>query len=128
MKPVEWSEHFLTGHEQTDQRHREIIDNLNDMISHWSSGNVASCAHSFGQCVDLCEQHIREENNVLLGLRDSEITDHMIDHEMIVKKLRNMNTNCRKICSGEACLSDTTHTILSHILRFDLEMQDTFGK
>ena len=128
MKVIEWSDHYLTGHEQTDQRHKEIIQLLNDMVEQQAVGQYEGCTNSLGDCLEVCERHIAEENDVLLELKSPDITEHMMDHEALIKKMKKLKAGCATGCSGDTCLTDIAHTLLSHILRHDIVIQHAYGE
>jgi hemerythrin-like metal-binding protein len=128
MKKLEWSGYFATGHGQTDERHKEILETCNNMVDHWQAGDTERCAQDFVQCGRLCERHFNEENDLLDQLIDFNVAKHVTDHQTVLEKLSGMQHDCQTTCRGEACLSEVMHVIMGHILKFDLDLQRKFGR
>ena len=126
MKILEWSEHFATGHAQTDSRHKQIVTACNTMISYWKAGETGKCAKAFSDCIVVCQQHFDEENVLLASLTGRDVKVHVKDHRHIMDRMRALSLDCQKLCSGESCLSEIMHNVVSHILKHDLEIQQRY--
>jgi hemerythrin-like metal-binding protein len=126
MNRIEWSEHFSTGHARTDEQHKEIISRCNAMMDYISSGDIRRCAQTFADCLLSCERHFVEESELLKTFDDIDPSEHFTDHQDILVRLKAMKRKCRDVCSGQECVSEVFHTIVSHMLKHDLKIRQNF--
>ena len=126
MNRIEWSENFSTGHGPTDAQHKGIISDCNIMIEHLSSGDTARCSQAMSDCLRNCEQHFVEESTLLRSLDGIDPSEPFSDHQQILVHLNGLKKKCEKVCSGQACVSEVLHTIISHMLKHDLKIRQHF--
>jgi hemerythrin-like metal-binding protein len=126
LRPIELTRAFETGHEKTDDEHREILKSCGEMIALQSVGQLTDCSREFGACIKQCEDHFDGEKQFLEGSNTATAKAHLVDHAVILDKLTTMHKDCNKGCTGGECLSEIMHTLVRHILKHDIALHRKF--
>lgn len=129
---INWDEEYSLGITEIDEQHRELLNFVNDLISHSTDSQIGGNIY-LKKIIDAVINHVTHhfwtEEKILAKTDYKKLNDHKMEHEKITAKIIDIRSEMGNE-KGEMALYNLTITLreyfLSHILLFDRDAKYYF--